>query len=189
MDSVEEFARQVSAKHPKIKILYNNAGIGGSKDENIITKDGFNIHMAVNYMGHFLLTNLLMKNLSAETGSRSNDIHTHSSVKFFHFLFTYRIISTISSFMMMEQLDLDDINMVKSGFGLTNGLPYCNSKYCLSLFTKELAKRSPVHSYAFCPGVVNTNITVRDVALILRLIYRITRSQLSVTAEEVNQSK
>ncbi len=70
MDSVEQFAHNVSTENPKIKILMNNAGIGGSKDENIKTKDGFNIHVAVNYMGHFLLTNLLMKNLQAEEHPR-----------------------------------------------------------------------------------------------------------------------
>lgn len=70
LDSVEQFAHKVSAEHPKIKILLNNAGIGPSKSENIKTKDGFNIHIAVNYMGHFLLTNLLMKNLKAESHPR-----------------------------------------------------------------------------------------------------------------------
>lgn len=70
MNSVEQFAKKVSAEHPKIKILLNNAGIGGSKSENIKTKDGFNIHVAVNYLGHFLLTNLLMDNLKAETNPR-----------------------------------------------------------------------------------------------------------------------
>ncbi len=70
MDSVEQFARKVSIDHPKIKILLNNAGIGASKDENIKTKDGFNVHVAVNYLGHFLLTHLLMDNLKAETDPR-----------------------------------------------------------------------------------------------------------------------
>lgn len=70
MDSVEQFAQKVSADHPKIKILMNNAGIGVSEEDNIKTKDGFNIHVAVNFMGHFLLTNLLMDNLKAETDAR-----------------------------------------------------------------------------------------------------------------------
>lgn len=70
MDSVEQFAWQVSHNYPKIKVLLNNAGIGGSKSENVKTKDGFNIHVAVNYLGHFLLTYLLMDNLKAETNSR-----------------------------------------------------------------------------------------------------------------------
>lgn len=70
MDSVEQFAQKVSADHPKIKILMNNAGIGISEEDNIKTKDGFNIHVAVNFMGHFLLTNLLMDNLKAETDAR-----------------------------------------------------------------------------------------------------------------------
>lgn len=70
MDSVEKFAKKVSTDHPKIKILLNNAGIGASDSKNIKTKDGFNIHVAINYMGHFLLTNLLMDNLKAESNSR-----------------------------------------------------------------------------------------------------------------------
>lgn len=70
MDSVEQFAKKVTTDYPKIKILLNNAGIGGSKNENIKTKDGFNIHVAVNYMGHFLLTNLLMDNLKSEINPR-----------------------------------------------------------------------------------------------------------------------
>lgn len=70
MDSVEQFAQKVCADHPKIKVLLNNAGIGASKSENIKTKDGFNIHIAVNYMGHFLLTHLLMDRLKAEINPR-----------------------------------------------------------------------------------------------------------------------
>lgn len=70
MESVEQFGKRVSVDHPKIKILLNNAGIGASGDENIKTKDGFNIHVAVNYMGHFLLTHILMDNLKAEKNSR-----------------------------------------------------------------------------------------------------------------------
>lgn len=88
--------------------------------------------------------------------------------------------------MLMQELDLDDINMEKSGFGLDNGLPYSNTKYCLALFNKELRKCNGVNSYAFCPGMVNTPIAYsEDVAPGLRLFYRLTMSWLSVTADEV----
>lgn len=90
----------------------------------------------------------------------------------------------------MEELDLDDLNMDKSGFGLENGLPYCNTKYCLALFTKELAKRSQVHTYAFCPGMVNSAITTsKDVAPGLRLFYRLTMSTLSASPDQVITSQ
>ncbi|XP_037037133.1 retinol dehydrogenase 11-like isoform X3 [Bradysia coprophila] len=154
MDSVEQFAQKVSAEHPRIKILLNNAGIGSSKDENIKTKDGFNIHIAVNYMGHFLLTNLLMKNLEAETHPR--------------------IVVTLSSYLLLSKLDLNDINMDKSGFGFKNSLPYCNTKYCLALFTRELGRRTKAHAYALCPGIVDTPINNLDnFSGTLRFFYRI----------------
>ncbi|KAJ6636427.1 Retinol dehydrogenase 12, partial [Pseudolycoriella hygida] len=165
MDSVEHFAHQVSTLHPKIKILLNNAGIGGSKDENIKTKDGFNIHIAVNYMGHFLLTNLLMKNLKAE-------IHP-------------RIVITTSSYLLMSELDLDDINMDKSGFGFENCLPYCNTKFCLALFTRELGRRTGINAYALCPGMVDTPINNLDnIGTGLKFFYRMALSTCSSTANE-----
>jgi len=141
MNSVEQFAKTVSSEYPKIKILLNNAGIGGSPTENIKTKDGFNKHVAINYMGHFLLTNLLLDNLKAESKSR--------------------VVSMSSTMQLFSQLDLDDLNMDKSGFGLENGLPYANTKFCNALFTKELGKRvagTQIKTYALCPGIVNTTI-------------------------------
>lgn len=99
-----------------------------------------------------------------------------------------RIVSMASSFMLMSQLDVNDINMDKSGFGLEKGLPYCNTKFCLALLTRELSRRRfKVHSYALCPGMVNTAITSSsDVAPGIKLFYRITMSTLSLSADEVN---
>jgi len=141
MKSVEEFAKKVSNNHPKIKILLNNAGIGGVPKDNKKTKDGFNFNVSVNYLGHFLLTNLLLENLKRENNSR--------------------VVSMSSSMQLLSHLDVDDLMMDKSGFGLENGLPYCNTKFCNALFTKELAKRvagTGIKTYALCPGLVNTRI-------------------------------
>lgn len=90
--------------------------------------------------------------------------------------------------MLMSQLDVDDLNMEKSGFGLENGLPYSNTKFCLALLTKELGRRCGVHAYALCPGMVNTPITTsKDIAPGLKLFYDMSRSTLSISPDEVNQ--
>lgn len=140
MDSVEAFAKQISAEHPKIKILLNNAGIGSAVPTKTMA-NGINNHVAINYLGHFLLTNLLLKNLKAEEKAR--------------------VVSMSSTIQLMSQLDVEDLNMEKSGYGFENSLPYANTKFCLALFTKELGRRlsgSDVHTYALCPGLKDTNI-------------------------------
>ena len=54
----------------KIDILVNNAGVYWGKDEMVTTEDGFELTFAVNHLGHFLLTELVLPLLkkSAETG-------------------------------------------------------------------------------------------------------------------------
>lgn len=58
----------------------------------------------------------------------------------------------------MAKLDIDDLNMDKSKFSIRNCLPYCNTKFCLALFMKELGNRNGINTYALCPGTVNTPI-------------------------------
>lgn len=89
--------------------------------------------------------------------------------------------------MLFAELDVDDLNMEKSGFGLENGLPYCNTKFCLALLTRELTRRCGVHTYALCPGMVNTPITyANDNAPGLSIFYRLSRSTFSSSADQVN---
>lgn len=63
LESVRHFARAVQKKYSKIDILINNAGIMAVPFH--LNEDGFESHFAVNYLGHFLLTHLLMPQLRA----------------------------------------------------------------------------------------------------------------------------
>lgn len=58
LKSVSEFAENVQKKFPEIHILVNNAGImfGDYK----LSEDGFETQLAVNHLGHFYLTHLLL---------------------------------------------------------------------------------------------------------------------------------
>jgi len=61
LDSVRNFAQKISAKNVPINVLINNAGIMfGPRRES---KDGFELQLATNHLGHFLLTHLLLPKL------------------------------------------------------------------------------------------------------------------------------
>jgi len=60
--SVQFFAKEVTKKYPVIDILLNNAGIMALQTKETTCQD-FEKQIGVNHFGHFLLTNLLMKNI------------------------------------------------------------------------------------------------------------------------------
>ena len=64
--SIRQLAKDVSAAHPSLDVLINNAGIGaGGMDnqERTLSQDGYELRFAVNYLALFLLTHLLLPNL------------------------------------------------------------------------------------------------------------------------------
>merc|ERR1711981_1135760 len=65
--SVRDFASQVLSRYPVIDLLVNDAGVDGEKPQRM-TKDGYEETVQVNYLGHALLTELLMPALR---GSKS----------------------------------------------------------------------------------------------------------------------
>eukprot|EP00931_Biecheleriopsis_adriatica_P092666 TRINITY_DN66459_c0_g1_i1.p1 TRINITY_DN66459_c0_g1~~TRINITY_DN66459_c0_g1_i1.p1 ORF type:complete len:357 (-),score=51.59 TRINITY_DN66459_c0_g1_i1:24-1094(-) len=66
--SVHEFARHVFTESPMLHFLVNDAGI--RSDPKKLTEDGFDAAFQVNYLGHFLLTELLLPLLRASSPSR-----------------------------------------------------------------------------------------------------------------------
>ncbi|XP_072112934.1 retinol dehydrogenase 13-like isoform X3 [Mobula birostris] len=58
MKSVREFADRIQREERRLDILVNNAGASGLP--TAITPEGLELTFATNYLGHFLLTNLLL---------------------------------------------------------------------------------------------------------------------------------
>lgn len=136
LSSIRKFVVRFSGKYPKLDVLINNAGLMcGGRGE---TEDGFNRVMATNYLGPFLLTNLLLP-LLKQAGEA-------------------RIINVSSVAHLWGRIDLNDLNFKKRW--VSTG-PYASSKLALILFTQELSERlkgTTIMANALHPGVVATNI-------------------------------
>lgn len=68
LDSVRDFSKKFHEAEAKLDILVNNAGVMLCAKSK--TKDGHELHLGVNHLGHFLLTNLLLDVLKAASPSR-----------------------------------------------------------------------------------------------------------------------
>ena len=83
-DSVREAAAKINERVDRLDLLINNAGIMASPFAK--TVDGIESQFGTNYIGHFLLTNLIMpKILAAGPGSRvvhvSSNAHRMSDIR------------------------------------------------------------------------------------------------------------
>lgn len=120
----------------RLDILINNAGVMAIP--KCLTKDGFEMQIGVNHIGHFLLTNLLLDMLKASSPSR--------------------IINLSSCAHQWGSINKDDLNSEKS---YSRYKAYFQSKLANVLFTKALAKRlegSGVTVNAVHPGIVKTEL-------------------------------
>ncbi len=74
-ESVQKAGDSIVAKHDRLDVLCNNAGIMAVKDE--ATKDGYDVQMQTNCLSHFLLTKTLFPLLLKSDDGR---IVNHSSM-------------------------------------------------------------------------------------------------------------
>uniref|UniRef100_A0A3P8WWJ6 Si:dkey-23o4.6 n=1 Tax=Cynoglossus semilaevis TaxID=244447 RepID=A0A3P8WWJ6_CYNSE len=68
LHSVRQFAKDYVDSEDRLDILINNAGV--MMCPKWLTEDGFETQLAVNHLGHFLLTNLLLPKLKSSAPSR-----------------------------------------------------------------------------------------------------------------------
>lgn len=135
--SVRLFAKEFLCTEDRLDILINNAGV--MMCPKWLTEDGFETQFAVNHLGHFLLTNLLLEKLKSSAPSRvvtvSSCVHQGGKIDFDDLFFTRRPYSSLES--------------------------YQQSKLANILFSKELAHRlrgTGVTSYSLHPGVIRTEL-------------------------------
>ncbi|XP_005656404.1 retinol dehydrogenase 11 isoform X2 [Sus scrofa] len=114
--SIRAFAKGFLAEEKHLHILINNAGVMMCPYSK--TADGFETHMGVNHLGHFLLTHLLLEKLKESAPSR--------------------VVNVSSLAHHMGRIHFHNLQGEKFYHA---GLAYCNSKLANVLFTQELARR------------------------------------------------
>jgi len=149
-DSIRECADKIKNVLKAIDLLINNAGVVNTEYSETI--DGIENTFAVNHLGYFLFTNLLLDLVKKESESRIINVSSAAH----HFV---------------KGMQWDDINY-KDDFKM--GLKaYGQSKLGNILFTKQLAKKlqkDGVTVNAIHPGGVNTSLGNQNNSLLGRVL-------------------
>ncbi|XP_062037342.1 retinol dehydrogenase 12 [Lepus europaeus] len=147
--SIRAFAEGFLAEEKQLHILINNAGVMLCPQSK--TADGFETHLGVNHLGHFLLTHLLLERLKESAPAR--------------------VVNLASVAHYVGKIRFHDLQGEKYYCSVS---AYCQSKLANVLFTRELAKRlqgTRVTTYAVHPGIVSSEL-VRH-SFLLCLLWRL----------------
>ncbi|GJQ66056.1 hypothetical protein Trydic_g4142 [Trypoxylus dichotomus] len=138
MGNIRRFVMLIKKYYNKIDVLINNAGI--IFQPRMKTSEGFELTLATNYLGSFLLTHLLLPLLRQAPNSR--------------------VINLTCLSHMAGRINIRDLNMDRR-YSETEA--FAQSKLALVMFTRHLAsllknRGSTTTVYAVNPGIVrNTN--------------------------------
>ena len=142
LSSVQAFAESILAKHQRLDVLVNNAGVMFPPPGK--TKDGFELQFGVNFIAHFALTARLLPLLKKTPGSR---------------------VVTLSSIAHKPgKIDFDNLKLEKPYDKIRE---YGQSKVADLLFALELQRRLEkngldIISVATHPGISKTELLRTD---------------------------
>ena len=134
-ESIRQLSKEIHAKFDHIDVLINNAGLIVAPRKT--TVDGFEYTFALNHLGYFLLTGLLLDLLKAGKSAR--------------------IINVSSQAHQGGHIHFDDLMLEKSYSAMK---AYSQSKLANVLFTYELARRLEgtwIAVNCLHPGAVRSN--------------------------------
>jgi NAD(P)-dependent dehydrogenase (short-subunit alcohol dehydrogenase family) len=141
---VRRMAAEVAGRFARLDVLVNNAGT--YLFDRTLTEDGLEKTFAVNYLSHFLLTNLLLDLLAASPSSR--------------------VVCVSSAAHLNGRIDFDNLQGERCYERLD---AYARSKLAILMFTYELARRrrearptaNALHPGGVATGLGNENGFVR----------------------------
>jgi NAD(P)-dependent dehydrogenase (short-subunit alcohol dehydrogenase family) len=134
----------ITSAHPEVDLLVNNAGVMGISERR--TEDGFEMQLAVNHLGHFALTALLLSSLLRSPAAR--------------------VVSVTSTGRHTPRgLDPDNPHLVGRyepwrAYGQSK---LANVHFALELDRRFRAAGVPARSLVAHPGFANTDLQARSV--------------------------
>jgi NAD(P)-dependent dehydrogenase (short-subunit alcohol dehydrogenase family) len=140
LGQVRYAAAQFNTRYPRLDVLVNNAGLIPAVERQL-SPDGYELGLATNYLGPFLLTALLLERLRASPAAR--------------------IVNVASEAYHLARPDLQDLQSARN-YGGTR--VYALTKLFNILFTQELARRLRAHGIdnvttnALHPGLIASSL-------------------------------
>jgi NAD(P)-dependent dehydrogenase (short-subunit alcohol dehydrogenase family) len=162
LDSIRAAAGELRARHPRIDLLINNAGVMLTPRQT--TRDGFELQLGTNHLGHFALTGLLLEQMLPVPGSR---VVTVSSL-------AHRI---------QARINFDDLQGERS---YSRVAAYSQSKLANLMFTYELQRRLPgagtTVAVAAHPGLASTELARYTPAIVASFYTRVMTQKAAMGA-------
>jgi len=150
---IRRVAEEILETVPRIDVLFNNAGLVNLRRRE--TEDGVESTFAVNHLGYFLLTNLLVPRLRENPGARI-------------------VLTASDAHRMGGEIDLEDLELERR---YSWSRAYGRSKGANILYTRELSRRldgSGVTVNCYHPGMVRSELGASEGMLanfLLKLIW------------------
>ncbi|RGP77581.1 alcohol dehydrogenase bli-4 [Fusarium longipes] len=139
--SIKNAAKGFLSQEDRLDVLLLNAGVMGAPP--VLTKDGYEMHMGTNHLGHALLLKLLKPVLEKTASARV--IHLSSA--------GFRHVGPAG-------IEFETLKSATSETPLP--MRYAQSKLACLLYAREAAKRYSFNNIAINPGEVQTELFSRE---------------------------
>jgi NAD(P)-dependent dehydrogenase (short-subunit alcohol dehydrogenase family) len=160
LGSVRAFAEGIERVH----VLVNNAGV--MMTPRSTTRDGFELQLGTNHLGHFALTGMLLDRLKAAREAR--------------------VVTVTSIEHKAGKIEFDDLHLERA---YQPRRAYRQSKHCNAVFGLELDRRLraaglPVKSVLAHPGYTATNLQLSGPTGAMKAFLRVTNKLVAQNVEK-----